>query len=103
MFSLLILSSAIVNSVSFSKKAEVTTMGCCGAKEDDQGVSFVAGQMDDGAVASVATIRPTPEQQLAKRAAQLKRLAALPEHLRLGITLPGMRELLSELPDDAVE
>ena len=25
---------------------------------------------------------------------QLKRLAALPEHLRLGVTLPGMRELL---------
>ena len=37
------------------------------------------------------------------RAAQLKRLAALPEHLRLGITLPGMRKLLSELPPDAVE
>ena len=34
---------------------------------------------------------------------QLKRLAALPEHLRLGLTLPGMRELLSELPPDAVE
>ena len=75
-------------------------MGCCGAKEDDQGVSFVAGQMEDGAVASVATIMPTPEQPLAKRA---EGLAALPEHLRLGITLPGMRKLLSELPDDAVE
>ena len=24
-------------------------------------------------------------------------------HLRLGVTLPGMRELLSELPSDAVE
>ena len=34
---------------------------------------------------------------------QLKRLAALPEHLRLGLTLPGMRELLLELPPDAVE
>ena len=112
-------------------------MGCCGAKEDDQGVSFVAGQMDDGAVASVATIMPTPEQPLAKRAeglaalpehpcatvsamllsvsaillaaeqhitkraALLERLAALPEHLRLGVTLPGMRELLSQLPSDA--
>ena len=39
----------------------------------------------------------------AERAAQLKRLAALPKHLRLGVTLPGMRELLSELPSDAVE
>ena len=27
----------------------------------------------------------------------------LPKHLRLGVTLPGMRELLSELPCDAVE
>ena len=44
----------------------------------------------------------TPEQQAAKRAAQLKRLAALPEHLRLGVTLAGMRELLSELPPGAV-
>ena len=37
-----------------------------------------------------------PDQRLAKR-------AALPEHLRLGVTLPGMRQLLSELPSDAVE
>ena len=29
--------------------------------------------------------------------------AALPEHLRLGVTLAGMRELLSQLPSDAVE
>ena len=28
--------------------------------------------------------------------------AALPEHLRLGVTLTGMRELLSQLPSDAV-
>ena len=27
----------------------------------------------------------------------------LPEHLRLGVTLPGMRKLLSELPSDALE
>ena len=48
--------------------------------------------------------RATPtEEQAAKRAALLKRLAALPEHLRLGVTLPGMRELLSQLPGDAVE
>ena len=29
--------------------------------------------------------------------------AALPPHLRLGVTLPGMRELLLQLPSDAVE
>eukprot|EP00964_Phaeocystis_antarctica_P013410 scaffold7343_cov74-Phaeocystis_antarctica.AAC.1 len=38
----------------------------------------------------------SPDERLAKR-------AALPEHLRLGVTLPGMRKLLSELPSDAVE
>jgi hypothetical protein len=46
---------------------------------------------------------PSTEEQAAKRAAQLKRLAALPEHLRLGVTLPGMRALLSELPSDKLE
>ena len=46
---------------------------------------------------------PPTEEQAAKRAALLKRLATLPEHLRLGVTLPGMRELLSQLPSDAVE
>ena len=30
-------------------------------------------------------------------------MAALPEHLRLGVTLPGMRQLLLQLPPDAVE
>ena len=45
----------------------------------------------------------TEEEKAAKRAAQLKRLAALPEHLRLGVTLPGMRALLSELPSDKLE
>ena len=35
------------------------------------------------------------EHRLAKR-------AALPEHLQLGVTLPGMRELLAQLPSDAV-
>ena len=29
--------------------------------------------------------------------------AALPEHLQLGVTLPGMRQLLLQLPPDAVE
>ena len=45
----------------------------------------------------------TTEEQTAKRAAQLKRLSALPEHLQLGVTLPGMRELLLKLPGDALE
>ena len=43
------------------------------------------------------------KEQAAERAAQLERLATLPEHLQLGVTLPGMRELLLELPDDALE
>jgi len=46
---------------------------------------------------------PPTEEQAAERAAQLERLATLPEHLQLGVTLPGMRELLLELPDDALE
>ena len=46
---------------------------------------------------------PPTEGQATKRAALLERLAALPKHLRLGVTLPGMRKLLSVLPDDAVE
>ena len=32
----------------------------------------------------------------------ITQVAALPEHLRLGVTLPGMRELLKLLPPDAV-
>ena len=50
-------------------------------------------------------LMPPTEEQTAKRAALLKMLAApgLPKHLRLGVTLPGMRELLSQLPSDAVE
>ena len=54
-------------------------------------------------MSKMPTVMLTPEKQAAKRAALLKRLATLPEHLRLGVTLPGMRELLSELPSDAVE
>ena len=46
---------------------------------------------------------PPTKEQAAKRAAHLERLAALPPHLRLGVTLPGMRELLSQLPTDAVK
>ena len=46
---------------------------------------------------------PPTDEQAARRAAQLERLAALPEHLRLGVTLPGMRKLLKQLPSDALE
>jgi len=46
---------------------------------------------------------PPTEEQATKRAAQLERLAALPEHLRLGVTLAGMRELLKQMPPGAVE
>jgi len=46
---------------------------------------------------------PLTEEQAAERAAQRKRLARLPEHLRLGVTLAGMRELLLKLPSDALE
>ena len=42
---------------------------------------------------TVAHMPPT-EEQAATRVAQLKRLAALFKHLRLGVTLVGMRELL---------
>ena len=56
-----------------------------------------------GSTHGPCVILTSKEQQAAKRAAQLKRLAALPEHLRLGVTLPGMRELLKLLPPDAVE
>ena len=38
----------------------------------------------------------TPDERLAKR-------AALPKHLRLGVTLAGMRELLDQMPSDALE
>ena len=60
----------------------------------------------DGSVAQATYVPPeelkgaqvvlAPEQRLAAR-------AALPEHLRLGVTLPGMRELRSQLPSNAVE
>ena len=46
--------------------------------------------------AEPAPVMPSIQEQAIKR-------AALPEHLRLGVTLPGMRELLAEQPSDAVE
>ena len=54
-------------------------------------------------MAEPAQVMIPTEEQAAKRPAQLKRLAALPEHLRLGVTLAGMRELLKQLPSNAVE
>jgi hypothetical protein len=48
-------------------------------------------------------VMPPTEEQAAKRAAQKVRLATLPEHLQLGVTLAGMRELLLKLPSDALE
>eukprot|EP00964_Phaeocystis_antarctica_P127005 scaffold90664_cov48-Phaeocystis_antarctica.AAC.1 len=61
-------------------------------------------------MSTMPPVMPTPEEQAAKEAAQvikriaqLERLAALPAHLRLGVTLPGMRKLLAELPDNALE
>ena len=56
----------------------------------------------DGPVPEQKT-KAAAQEQAAKRAALLKRLATLPEHLRLGVTLAGMRALLSKLPSDAVE
>jgi hypothetical protein len=44
------------------------------------------------------------ERRAARQATKQAALrAALPEHLRLGVTLRGMRELLLQLPSDAVE
>ena len=65
-------------------------------------VAYVAACSRVAATKTPAMMPPTDEQ-IAKRVALRKRLAALPKHLRLGVTLPGMRELLSELPSDAVE
>eukprot|EP00964_Phaeocystis_antarctica_P047938 scaffold27760_cov57-Phaeocystis_antarctica.AAC.2 len=80
-------------------------MGCCGSKEQGDS-SLEGGRAVSGAVVPAAApepVMPPTEEQAAKRAALLKRLAALPKHLQLGVTLAGMRELLSQLPSDAVE
>ena len=61
-------------------------MGCCGTKMDTEKAEAAAAE------ARAAPLVLTKEQQAAKRAAQLERLAALPEHLRLGMTLPGMHD-----------
>ena len=57
-----------------------------------------AGQLE-----TTTPAMPPTEEQAAERAAQLKRLATLPKHLQLGVTLAGMRELLLKLPSDALE
>ena len=65
-----------------------------------------AGQLETTTPALGAPLKPPimppTEEQAAERPAQLKRLAALPEHLQLGVTLVGMRELLLKLPSDAL-
>eukprot|EP00964_Phaeocystis_antarctica_P065492 scaffold39525_cov55-Phaeocystis_antarctica.AAC.6 len=89
-------------------------MGCCGSKKQSDSRSFEGGRAVSGAVVPAAAKQADPvmllvkrvmqsAMQAAKRAAQLETLAALPEHLRLGVTLAGMRELLEQLPSDAVE
>ena len=59
--------------------------------------------MSEASLDAFTRMRMTEEEQAAKRAALLERLATLPKHLRLGVTLAGMRELLEQLPSDAVE
>ena len=61
-------------------------MGCCGCKEE---------AVEEAVEESIVGL-PSPDERLAKR-------AALPEHLRLGVTLAGMRELLERMPSDALE
>ena len=60
-------------------------MGGCGCKEE---------AVEEAVEESIVGL--TPDERLAKR-------AALPEHLRLGVTLAGMRELLERMPSDALE
>jgi hypothetical protein len=56
-----------------------------------------AGQLE-----TTTPAMPPTEEPAAERAEQLERLATLPEHLQLGVTLPGMRQLLLKLPSDAL-
>ena len=91
-------------------------MGCCGSKEHvtkpvpepkkpgaqaPAPVVPTAGQLEITTPAHNTSpeppAMPPTEEQAAERPAQLKRLATLPEHLRLGVTLAGMRELLLKL------
>ena len=68
-------------------------MGCCSSKEQSEVAAPDPVMLPVKRVMQAAgRERPlTPAERLAKR-------AALPEHLRLGVTLAGMRELLSQLP-----
>jgi tetratricopeptide (TPR) repeat protein len=99
-------------------------MGCCGSKEHvtkpvpqpekpraqapaPPPAVPTAGQLEIATPAHNTSpeppAMPPTEEQAAERPAQLKRLATLPEHLQLGVTLAGMRELLLKLPSDALE
>ena len=104
-------------------------MGCHGSKEEDTKPMTepkqpeaqaparavpTAGQLEIATPALVSSrvlddappeppAMPPTEEQAAERPAQLERLATLPEHLQLGVTLTGMRELLLKLPSDALE
>eukprot|EP00964_Phaeocystis_antarctica_P091973 scaffold59036_cov62-Phaeocystis_antarctica.AAC.2 len=88
-------------------------MGCCGSKEKSDSERSDSS-LEGGRACEVAA--PDPVLLLIKRVMQaagrerpltpaerLTMRAALPEHLRLGVTLAGMRELLKQLPSDAVE
>ena len=87
-------------------------MGCCGSKEEDTKpvpkpkqpeaqapapAVPTAGQLEITTPAHNTSpeppVMPPTEEQAAERPAQLEGLATLPEHLQLGVTLPGMREL----------
>jgi tetratricopeptide (TPR) repeat protein len=67
-------------------------------------VPTAAGQLETTIPARGAPLEPPAvpptEEQAVKRAARLEKL---PEHLRLGVTLAGIGELLEELPSDKLE
>jgi hypothetical protein len=65
--------------------------------------ALVSSRVLDDAPPEPPSAMPPTEEQAAERPAQLEGLATLPEHLQLGVTLAGMRELLLKLPSDALE
>ena len=52
--------------------------------------ALVSSRVLDDAPPEPPSAMPPTEEQAAKRPAQLKRLATLPEHLQLGVTLVGI-------------
>ena len=89
-------------------------MGCCGsspepvahrAPPDDEVDSEKKARLE----AAIRARQEAEERAAAETAAAAfdqpgrAALAALPPHLRLGITLPGMRERYAALPADAVD